>query len=214
MVDKRDPKNWSNWRKANYEYFKSHLELLSRANKILDLGAGDIQFADLFFEFEYTAVDFADYPDIDVKVDLSEALPIPDGSYDIIILSNTLEHIPNTQELLDECYRILKPSGLILGTIPFLISVHQAPHDFNRYTHYQLKNLLRKFQSVSVSPLGSLIDTYDTIERKTFDLMPKWVYPIRVLRRLEMRIMREIFRFPAGSSLTQGYGFHGYKPRG
>lgn len=214
MVDKRDPKNWSNWRKANYEYFKSHLELLSRGNKILDLGAGDIQFADLFFEFDYTAVDFHDYPDIDIQADLTKALPFPDESYDIIILSNTLEHIPNTQSLLDECYRILKPQGLILGTIPFLVSVHQAPYDFNRYTRYQLENFLKAFKAVSVWPLGSLIDTYDTIERKTFDLMPKWVYPIRVLRRLEMRIMRKIFRFPARSSLTQGYGFHGYKPRG
>jgi len=31
-----------------------------------------------------------------------------DDKFDIIILSDVIEHIPNTEKMLEECYRILK----------------------------------------------------------------------------------------------------------
>ena len=45
------------------------------------------------------------------------------NSFDIIILSDVIEHIPSTQKLLDECIRILKKWGIIL-------------FDFAPYYHY------------------------------------------------------------------------------
>lgn len=58
-----------------------------------------------------------------------------------------------------------------------------------------------------MTPLGLLIDTYDTLERKFFDEMPRWVYPFRVVRRLEMRAMRRYFKKAATEAYTEGYGF-------
>ena len=78
------------------------------------------------------------------------------ATVDNVTPSNTLEHIPNTEHLLQECARVLKPGGLILGTIPFLLPVHQAPYDFNRYTNFQLTKFLQDagFHNVIVEPLG------------------------------------------------------------
>ena len=46
-----------------------------------------------------------------------------DEEFDFIILSDVLEHIPNTKKLLEECYRVLKKWGYIL-------------FDFAPYYHY------------------------------------------------------------------------------
>ncbi len=132
MASKRNKNLWSPWRKANYSFFEARLAHVPRSSTLLDLGAGDIQFADLFFQFKYTGVDFEAYPDVTHVADLTQALSLASESYDIVTLSNTLEHIPDTAFLIDECYRVLGDNGMIIGTVPFLMTVHQAPHDFNR----------------------------------------------------------------------------------
>ena len=71
-------------------------------------------------------------------------MPFRDASADIILLSNVLEHTPEPSFLLSECLRVLKPSGVLLGSVPFLINVHQRPYDFYRYTDINLNYLFRK----------------------------------------------------------------------
>lgn len=207
MNPKKDKKNWTSWRKANYRYFAEHLDERPSSETLVDLGAGDIQFEDLFFRFNYIGVDFQAYPHVSIVTDLTKAIPIESATADIVTLSNTIEHIPNTEHLLAEANRILVPGGTIIGTVPFLITVHQAPYDFNRYTDFALACFLENagFTDIEVVPLGNLIDAYDAIERKFFDEVG--AYPLRVLRRAEMRLMRRFFLQPAMAKHTQGYGF-------
>ncbi len=130
-------------------------------------------------------------------------------------LSNTIEHIPNTEHLFVECKRILKKDALIIGTVPFLLPVHQAPYDFNRYTHFQLERFLEEagFREIRVLPLGQQIDVYNTIEYRTFDELYASKHSIlitflRAWRRLEMRLLGKLLsRIPASEKLTEGYGF-------
>ena len=183
----------------------------------MDLGAGELQFGSLFKRFRYIGVDFQQFPGVEVIADLTKRLPFGDHTADIVTLSNTLEHIPNTEHLLQECARVLKPGGLILGTIPFLLPVHQAPYDFNRYTNFQLTKFLQDagFHNVIVEPLGEQLDVYNTIELKTFDELWKsrgglLLRAIRLWRRLEMRLILTLFHVPASDKVCEGYGFAGY----
>lgn len=48
----------------------------------------------------------------------AQKLPIPDNYFDIILCSEMLEHVPDTQIVLKEFNRILTKSGLLIVSIP------------------------------------------------------------------------------------------------
>jgi SAM-dependent methyltransferase len=45
-------------------------------------------------------------------------LPFPDDTFDRIIASEVLEHVPDDQRALDEIFRVLKPGGTLAATVP------------------------------------------------------------------------------------------------
>lgn len=57
-----------------------------------------------------------EYPHYDMQ-----DLAIPAGTYDLIIHSDTLEHIPNPVRGMAECYRVLKGNGKCIFTIPIIV---------------------------------------------------------------------------------------------
>lgn len=76
---------------------------------------------------------------LDLEADLSQPLPCADASFDTIILSDVLEHVPTPDALWSEMARLLAPGGHVLLNTPFLYGVHEAPHDYGRYTEYALR---------------------------------------------------------------------------
>jgi SAM-dependent methyltransferase len=57
----------------------------------------------------------ADYPEYDMQ-----RLPFPDGSFDLVIHSDTLEHIENPLLALEECRRVLSGAGHLCFTVPVI----------------------------------------------------------------------------------------------
>lgn len=47
-------------------------------------------------------------------------LPFPDASFDLVVHSDTLEHIPNGIRALHECRRVLAQDGFMACTIPII----------------------------------------------------------------------------------------------
>ena len=45
-------------------------------------------------------------------------IALPNNSQDLVICSEVLEHVPNFEKVLQECKRILKPSGVLLISVP------------------------------------------------------------------------------------------------
>ena len=58
----------------------------------------------------------ASYPDIDMQ-----AMPYPDGSFDLVVHSDTLEHVPDPLRALSECRRVLRPAGALCFTVPVIV---------------------------------------------------------------------------------------------
>jgi len=191
-----DKNNWSYWRKENYSFLKKELNDFSDDKVIIDLGAGQSDFQELFERFEKYSVDFYPYKGIDVVCDLTKDLPFKDSSVDILIMSNLLEHISEPNNLLNECSRILK--GVILGTVPFLIDIHQRPYDFYRYTDINLKYLLKKhnFRNVNVKPVLMLyILLYNTTTNFFVNLIQKTEFSKnKYIQKLHTYFLRALWK--------------------
>lgn len=69
-------------------------------------------------------------------------LPFADASIDNIVCLEVLEHVRWPDKLLAEVARVLKPGGQLFLSTPFLYPVHDAPHDYQRYTSHGLARSL------------------------------------------------------------------------
>jgi SAM-dependent methyltransferase len=49
-----------------------------------------------------------------------EPAPFADASFDVVVMLATLEHIPDKAPLARECYRLLRPGGRAIVTVPSL----------------------------------------------------------------------------------------------
>jgi len=88
-----------------------------------------------------TYTDIAGVGENVIKLDLEEPFTISADSYDSVTCFNTLEHIYNNKNVVEEAYRILKPGGALIGGTPFLVNFHPDPHDYFRYTHEALAHM-------------------------------------------------------------------------
>jgi SAM-dependent methyltransferase len=129
--------------------------------RVLDAGAGEGQYAHCFDRQRYCGVDLAvgdaawDYSRLDVLADLT-ALPFPAGVFHAAINVVTLEHLPEPGRALTEIARTLEPGGRLLLAAPHEWEVHQAPHDYFRYTRYGLQYLLEQagFEAIEIRAVG------------------------------------------------------------
>ncbi|HET8728169.1 MAG TPA: methyltransferase domain-containing protein [Alphaproteobacteria bacterium] len=66
---------------------------------------------------DYTSVDRFN-PFADVREDLTR-LSFADASFDVVLTSHVLEHIPNDRAAIAEMARVLRPGGLAIVMVPF-----------------------------------------------------------------------------------------------
>ena len=91
-------------------------------------------------------------------------LPIKKEIFDFIFCSSTIEHVPEPNKLLDECNRILKPTGTLYLTFPPFYSL-PGGHKFKPFHYLGEKiavKMLNKFNKKEVSKVNRKITSYAT----------------------------------------------------
>lgn len=58
------------------------------------------------------------YPRIKFKIGDAEKIPFKDDYFDVILLSDVLEHVNDEEKAINEVYRVLKNNGVIIITVP------------------------------------------------------------------------------------------------
>lgn len=83
--------------------------------------------------------------------------PLEDGEADVVLATETLEHVPDPSAFLAEAFRVLRPGGRVILTTPFAARWHYIPHDYWRFTPSGLRLLLERagFQDVVVHGRGN-----------------------------------------------------------
>lgn len=130
----------------------------------------------------------------------AQQLGIRDASFEVVLCTEVLEHLPEPQRAIDEMFRVLEPGGELLLTTRFLFPLHDTPHDYFRYTKYGLRHLLRRFEIVelreetdSVGALAVLLQRLG-MQAETLRWTPLralWLVAAQVMRRFSFLITAE-----------------------
>lgn len=112
---------------------------------VLDAGAGHAPYRHVFAHVRYESADFRqvdkEYGDMTYVCDLA-SIPVPANHYDLVLLTQVLEHLPEPRDVLREIYRVLKPGAQLWLSAPLFFPEHEVPYDFYRYTQFGFKHLL------------------------------------------------------------------------
>ncbi len=177
----RGPNQGTAWRRANWMFLQNQVAGLPVGAKILDIGAGHGDFADIFAGLKYFSLDIVPYPEVDLVADLGQDNPFKDGVFDALVLMNVLEHVYESRNLLQSLHRVLKPGGNVIFTVPFLLKVHQAPFDFYRYTPHAIE----KMASEAGFQVESLQGYYDPQYLLNESLGNVWQFSIQSQSKLK-----------------------------
>jgi SAM-dependent methyltransferase len=80
--------------------------------------------------------------------------PVDDRQADVVLATETLEHVADPDTFLDQAYRCLRPGGRLILTVPFAARWHYIPHDYWRFTPSGLRLLLERARFTDIAVQG------------------------------------------------------------
>ena len=166
--------------------------------RLLDAGAGELRNKPHCSHLQYVSQDFNQYDgvgdgeglqtgrwdtsQIDIVSDIA-SIPRPDASFDAILCSEVLEHVPEPAAALDEFTRLLKPGGKLILTAPFASLVHFAPYHYcSGFSQYWYEHHLTK-RGYRIDEMVANGDWFDLCRQELRRLGPmarrygRWTWP-------------------------------------
>jgi ubiquinone/menaquinone biosynthesis C-methylase UbiE len=158
------------------EWVREALEKIPPGSRILDAGAGECRYKKYCSHLTYISQDFAQYDgqgdgkglqtgkwdqtQINIISDVA-SIPEPDASFDFIMCTEVLEHLPKPTDAIKEFNRLLKNGGMLILTAPFCSLTHLAPYHyytgFNKY-FYEMALHEYGFHIIEVTPNGNYFE--------------------------------------------------------
>jgi SAM-dependent methyltransferase len=136
-------------RKANFNQDCRDVWVADRAKAIpagslvLDVGAGTGRYRKLFAHCDYKSQDLSAYRGTDSGLQKDSwlygpldyvcdaaSIAVPDGTFDAVVCTEVLEHVPEPILVIREISRILRPGGRLILTAPLGSGLHQQPYHF------------------------------------------------------------------------------------
>lgn len=136
-----------------------------------------------------------------------ELFKLPENSFDVIFIPNLIHHFRNQKLLFSECFQALKDSGELVVFEPTFREIHQAPHDYIRYTPYGIKEIYKdnSFEQIICEEIGDSFEAINYIlnimkAKRKDDNFLKWCDlmkdNINNFKKDKKDIVKEHARFP------------------
>jgi SAM-dependent methyltransferase len=108
---------------------------------VLDFGCGDRPYERLVTArgAAYLGVDLPGIPQVDRFVDGAGRIDAPDGSVDVVLSTQVLEHVDDPSSYLREAHRVLVPYGVLILSTHGYWRYHPNPKDLWRWTGHGLR---------------------------------------------------------------------------
>ena len=175
-IQKLIPEIGNNNNEQRVTWLIKQLKELPHGYRLLDAGAGTQYFRQHCQHLDYVAQDFAayipdpdtkglqnkewNYGELDIVSDITD-IPAPDNSFDAILCTEVMEHLPYPQKAIDEFSRLLRPGGTLLITAPFCSLTHQAPYFFSTgFSPFYYNRILedKGFENIETLANGSYFE--------------------------------------------------------
>ena len=140
------------------------------------------------------------YPELDVQFD-AHHMPFANKSFYGIVCIEVLEHCHSPHRVIQECHRLLKDGGHLILSTRFVFPIHDAPHDYYRYTKYGLSHLLKDFSSVEIQAEAKTVVTIGVLLQR-LAYQADWHIPFTKIILLLMAKLMPLLQ----SSLAKEYG--------
>ncbi|TDT94052.1 methyltransferase family protein [Streptomyces sp. 846.5] len=201
-------------------------------SRILDAGAGELQYEPLCRHLDYVSQDFAQYDGsgdatglqtetwdssrLDIICDIT-AIPEPDASFDAVLCAEVLEHVPRPIDALQEFARLLRPGGELIVSTPVSSLTHFAPYYFyNGYSRYFYRTHLPAL-GLEVIEISANGDYFQFVAQEVVraDEVARRYTPRRTSSRLDdwvtlalLRRLRALSAADTGSHELLAHGLH------
>jgi SAM-dependent methyltransferase len=136
----------------------------------LDVGCGNRPYEYLFEGSKYIGIDvevsgrenYLKQPDLFYD---GINIPFENEKFDLVFCTQVLEHVNDPFSLIREMYRVLKPNGKLIISLPFSWQEHEEPYDFFRFSSFGISHLLNMsgFKIEKLKKDSSAIDTLTTL---------------------------------------------------
>lgn len=211
-------------------WIREQLKALPAGWRLLDAGAGERIYQPDCAHLRYVSQDFAQYDGqgdgrglqpgawdqkgLDIVSDIT-AIPEPDASFDAVLCSEVLEHLPHPELALKEFSRLLKPGGSLIISAPFGSLTHFAPYHFSSgFNRYYYEKLLPEygFEVVELKAHGNFFEVYAQETRRLPEVMRQYAgrgpgLALRLLILGMVRLLTFYARRDSGSKELQAFGF-------
>jgi len=157
---------------SRHKWIASRALTVAPGSSVLDVGAGTGRYRSLFAHCEYKAQDLAEYDgspteewpytQLDYVCDAT-AIPVDSGSFDVVLCTEVLEHVPEPIAVINEIGRVLRPGGRLFVSAPLGSGLHQQPyHFYGGYTpHFYRRFLIQAgLKIVSIEANGGFFRHY------------------------------------------------------
>lgn len=148
----------------------------------LDLGADKSPYRDLLRSRGYAV------KTLDITLDggadyagTAESTGLPDGSFDLVLCTQVLEHCMNPWAAIREIHRILKPGGHVIASAPHVWFFHPHPTDHWRFTQEGMAHLCREAGLEPVSLLaqgGSVLTLFQVLNFLAYGVLGRSGAPV------------------------------------
>ena len=153
-------------------------EAAQRADvRVLDVGCGVKPYYPFFADAarEYVGVDVVDNPAADLRGPI-ENLPVADGSFDVVVCTQVLEHADDPARAVRELRRVVAPGGRVLASTHGVQVYHPSPDDHWRWTHTGLERLFREngdWSALTVRPASGTASCMSMLASIYLDLLAR-----------------------------------------
>jgi SAM-dependent methyltransferase len=141
--------------------------------RVLDVGCGDRPYAQIFPGAVGFDVPGNEHADLHGSL---ESIPVEDGSFDVVLCLQVLEHVPDPAAAVRELHRVVRPGGRVLLSTHGVYPFHPNPDDLWRWTHQGLERVFLasgEWASVTVRPGAGTAATIGMLVAHGVDLLCK-----------------------------------------
>jgi SAM-dependent methyltransferase len=161
---------------------------------VLDFGCGGSPYREEFGQCSgYVRADMLPGPMIDLVLTETGKTGEPDGSYEGVVSFQVLEHVPDPDEYIEECRRVLKKDGLLLLTTHGMFLEHKCPNDYYRWTSQGLENLVESHGFTLLESVKLTAGVRGAIQLQHY-VVEEFIQRERTFGGLFLRLVRKLYR--------------------